>query len=261
MFVSIINDCSDQNAMTRQATRALTFFDSPVSTLGVANDMEAAGNLIDVLDAADEKKGVILVNVAPRHGMGKKWPNGTPFGYFSLGETLVISTVDGFCLSLVKKLGLANSIHLLDVPTVMDHIISLGRYPKDLRSLVVDSQFRSYEFIPRVANWLQEGIEIPHEEYDFSNVADIPQAVWWVDNFGNCKTTLFADEAGYAPGKTLKTTIGDIACYEKLKDVPTEGTGIIVGSSGIGNRRFLEVVIRGKSASATYSLHSGSPLF
>ena len=75
MFVTIINDCRDPNALGRQATRAASLFDCSVTPIGVENDLEAAGMLVDVLDAAEDRKGVILVNVAPRQSSGKKHDN------------------------------------------------------------------------------------------------------------------------------------------------------------------------------------------
>ena len=73
MFVTIINDCKCENAKIRQVTRVASLFDCSVYFSGVANDIEAAGNLVDVLDACEGREGIILVNVAPRHGGGKKW--------------------------------------------------------------------------------------------------------------------------------------------------------------------------------------------
>src|SRR5688572_12965729 len=98
MFVTIINDCKDENAFGRQATKAAALFGCSIVTVGVDSDIEAAGNLIDCLDAGEGKEGVILVNVAPRHGDAKKWPNGTPFGYFLYKETLVVTSIDGLTL-------------------------------------------------------------------------------------------------------------------------------------------------------------------
>ena len=97
MFVTLITDCKDDNALGRSTTRLSTLFDCNITTIGVNGwdaDLEAAGNLIDMLDASEGKKGVILVNVAPRHKSGKKWPNGTPFGYFHYKDTLVVISVD-----------------------------------------------------------------------------------------------------------------------------------------------------------------------
>src|SRR6185312_15206020 len=102
MFVTIINDCTDGNTRGRQETRVMRLLNVPVSYVEIGNysELEAAGNLIDILDATDGDKGVVLVNSAPRHGRGKKWPNGTPFGYFYYKNTLVITTVAEQTLSL-----------------------------------------------------------------------------------------------------------------------------------------------------------------
>ena len=268
MFVSIINDCSDGNAMNRQASRYASYLNASVFPLGVHDfgdngngELEAAGNLIDALDAAGGNKGLVAVNVAVRHGKGKKWPNGTPFGYFHYKDTLVISTIDGYCLSLVKKLKLTKKINVLDVPTVIDKMIEQDNYSKEYRKLVVDSQFRSYEFVPRVAKWLMNGIELPHEKYAIEKVANAPDAIWWVDNFGNTVTTLMPEDIKFKPGKKIKTKYGTLTCYDRLKDVPNNEAALIIGSWGIDNRRFVSLVVQGKSAAKQFGLVSGSPIF
>jgi len=264
MFVSIINDCNDQNAMNRQASRAASYFNVAVSTLGVSDfgtegsgELEAAGNLIDTLDACEGREGVILVNVANRHGKGKKWPNGTPFCYFYYKKTLIISTIDGYCLSLVKKMKLVDTVCVLDVPTVIDAMISQNLFDETLRRIVVDSQFRSYEFIPRVAYWLHTNVELPFVGQPIEQIETVPDCIWWVDNFGNCVTTLFPEDIGHEAGKKIQTMFGEVTCYDRLKDVPNGETGLIVGSSGIGTRRFLGFVIQGKNAAKTYSIKTG----
>jgi hypothetical protein len=133
MFVTIINDCNDANVFGRQLTRAAVLFNTPVIPVGVHNELEAAGNLIDILDAAGGEKGVILVNVAPRHGSAKKWPNGTPFAYFYVGKTLVVASIDGVTLSLIKKLNIVDSVNLMDIPTVLDHLLAEKTIHKTLR--------------------------------------------------------------------------------------------------------------------------------
>ena len=75
-FVTIINDCDSPNDFGRQETRIFRLFGSiPVVTVSIkfGGTVEAAGNLIDMLDASDGQKGIILMNAAPRHGEGKKW--------------------------------------------------------------------------------------------------------------------------------------------------------------------------------------------
>lgn len=261
MFVSIINDCRDPNAMNRQAVRAAHLLRAPVTTVGVSNDIEAAGNIIDTLDAVEGEEGVILANVAPRHGKAKKWPNGTPFGFIKHNKTYVFATVDGLTLSLIKKFELASRVQVFDIPSVIDYMISKGQLPQEKRSLIVDSQFRSFEFLPRVAAWVLEGHQIPTTPTKLVELFSSPKAVWWVDNFGNCKTTLLANEVDYEVGKKLQTSVGEITCYYRLKDVPDNEPGIIVGSSGLDSRRFLELVVQGKSAAQRFNLQSGSVLF
>ena len=260
MFVSIINDCRDENTMNRQIVRATHLFDVPVSAVGVVNDIEAAGNLIDTLDAAEGKEGVILANVAPRHGKAKQWPNGTPFGHIVYKHTHIFATVDGLMLSLLKKLGLAEAIEVYDIPTVIDMMIGKGELEASKRTLIVDSQFRSYEFLPRVAKWFMSGVDLPFTLQPLSELLSVPNAIWWVDNFGNCKTTLLPEDGGYEVGKTVKTSVGEVPCYYRLKDVPDNEAGLIVGSSGIDNRRFLELVVQGKSAAERFKVQSGTVL-
>lgn len=264
MFITIINDCRDENTMGRQATRAMRLFGNGVSitTVGIGqSELEGAGNLIDMLDASDGEEGIIMVNVAPRHGRGKKWPNGTPFGYFYYKRTLIISTIAEQCLSLVKKFTLANEIFLTDIATVIDKMIERGKLDKAFRDRIVHSQFRSYDYMPRLAKWIIEGEDIPHEIYTMENVPDAPKAVWWVDNFGNCKTTLLPKECGHQAGKLLHTKVGEIMCYAHLKDVPNGEAGLIIGSSGLDDKRFIELVVQGKSAADRFRLTPGDELF
>lgn len=264
MFVTVINDCDSLNDFGRQATRIFSLFGSiPVITVGIrfGGTYEAAGNLVDMVDSSAGQRGAIFANAAPRHGQGKKWPNGTPFGYFYYKDTLIVSTVDGYCLSLAKKLGLLNTLYITDVPTVIDAMIKKGLLESELRDLIVKSQFRSFEYVPRLAKWLTDGINVPHKEYPVNNIMDIPQAVWLIDGFGNCKTTMLPEEIGHKTGKTIKTKVGKLICYDRLKDVPDNQQGLVIGSSGFRLKRFLEVVAQGKSAAEEFKLRVGSKLF
>lgn len=262
MFVTIITDCNDDGTMARQTTRATSFFNAPVSFVGIKSfkDLEGSGNVIDIMDAALGAEGVIMLNIAPRHGKAKKWPNGTPFGFFRYKKTLIVSTVDGYCFSLAKKLGLIDKAYVTDLPTVIDHMIQVGKFPQEYRDEIVNTQFRSFEYMPRLAKWLWDGEELPYEEFPMDSIPDAPKAVWWVDNFGNCKTTILPEEIGFEAGKKLKTNYGEFTCYNRLKDVPNDETALIIGSSGFEHQRFIEFVIQGKSAAAKYDLSSGSVL-
>jgi hypothetical protein len=86
MNITIINDCRDANAVGRQSTRASVLIGGPVSFVGVQNDIEAAGNLIDILDAYGGAPGAILVNVAPRNGKAKKVEERNTFWLFLVSK-------------------------------------------------------------------------------------------------------------------------------------------------------------------------------
>lgn len=262
MFVTIINDCRDVNAMGRQATRAAKHFGNvSIHTVGIDwHELEGAGNLIDMIDAADHDTGIIMANVAPRHGRGKKWPNGTPFGFFWYKKILVVSTIAEQMLSLAKKFDLAKELQLTDIATVVDAMIERGKLPKDMRDIIVTSQFRSYDYMPRLAKWVWEGENVPSETYSFANVEDVKPTIWWVDNFGNCKTTVLPSEIGFEAGKTIKTKFGEIKCYDHLKDVSNDEPALIVGSSGLREKRFLEIVVQGKSAAKHFGLKVGDEI-
>lgn len=289
MFITLITDCKDDNALGRSTTRLSTLFECNITTIGVNGwdaDLEAAGNLIDVLDASEGKKGVVLVNVAPRHKAAKKWPNGTPFGCFNYKETLVVISVDGLSLSLVKKLGIVDSVNVMDIPNVMDFLLEQNVIDEELAEQIKHTQFRSFEFLPRVASWLTDGLKIPSEKYLIKEVSDAPNAIWWIDNFGNIKTTLIPEDVDFKVGQTANvkpfsrgghSTLRDetsgsdsksgnpsnnlqLKCYNRLKDVPDHQEALIIGSSGLGEKRFLEIVVQGKSAADHFNVKSGQEI-
>ena len=258
MFVTIINDCRDGNTMGRQATRLATLFpNAQISAVGINDyvEIEAAGNLIDMLDAASGEEGIILLNAAPRHK--KKWPNGTPFGYFRHKKTLVVTTIDGYALSLVKKLGLTKDIFVTDVKTVVDAMFAAGHIDQQLHDQIATTQFRSFDYMPRLAKWVMDGIDVPNQIYSLSEVVDAPQAIWLIDNFGNAKTTILPEEIGFKPGKKIKTKFGDIECFTQMRDVAVGTTALIIGSSGIKDKRFVELIVLGGRAADKYNLSSG----
>lgn len=262
MTVTIINDCRDDNAAARQTTRASALFDCQVSFVGVKSDIEASGNIIDTLDALNVGEGVILVNVAPRNGAAKKWENGTPFGYFKYRNALIVSSVDGYTLSLVKKFGLTDSIGVFDIPTVLDIAVSEGRLESGVRDHVVRGQFRSFDFVPRVAHYMMTGMQVPTTPLSISEIPDAPQGVvWWVDSFGNCKTTMWASELTGSVGENIVTVVGDIKRHARLKDVGDAESAIIEGSSGLNDQRFVELVVQGGSAADRFKLSSGQSIF
>lgn len=252
MFATIINDCHCDNARGRQETRITSLLNCPANFIKVDSDLEAAGNLVDALDSGLGEKGVILVNVAPRNGEAKKWSNGTPFGFFYFQDTLVISTIDGRTLSLVKKLGITDKIQTVNVEEVLGEKIPEKKY-------LTQTQFRSLEFTPRLAYWLLSGEKIKTKEIDIEEVPDLGATVWWVDNFGNIKTSVLAgtDEAERISSRLASQ---GFEVTSKLKDTPEGRPSLVVGSSGLGERKFLEIVINGRNASGELDIKTDADL-
>lgn len=258
MNITIINDCRDTNAIGRQIARTASLFDSPVSFVGITSDIQAAGNIIDILDAIEENPGIILVNVAPRNGKAKKWPNGTPFGYFWYKKVLVLASIDGLTLSLVKKFKLIKIVTILDIPKTLDQLIAGGTLRKNLKGSITKTQFRSFDFLPHVATYLSSGKKLKGKKLYIEDVPDVPPAIWWIDNFGNCKTTLLQEDV---KGKNrFSSKFRGLPYFERLKDVPDKTPALISGSSGLGEKRFLEVVVQGGSAEKEFNISTGDAI-
>lgn len=253
MNITIINDCKDENAEGRQLARVNSIFKCSANFIGVSSELEASGNIIDILDANGENQGVILVNVAPRNGKAKKYQNGTPFGYFWYKKTLVVSSIDGFTLSLVKKLCLTKIINVLDISKTLDILIENKLLSPHLKNHIINSQFRSYDFLPRVAFYIFKNKEIKSNKIRVEIIPDAPIAIWYVDNFGNCKTTILLNEINKKEGKFIEKKFDKLKYYPRLKDVPDKTAAVITGSSGLGEKRFLEIVIQGDNASRYFN--------
>ncbi len=259
MYITIITDCTSQNDRGRQETRFVTLFQMPISfvgiesTLGNNSTIEAAGNLIDVLDASDDQRGIVIVNVAPR-GNKNEGKNGNFFCYFRYKNSLVISSTKGYTLSLVKKLKLVDSVNILDTEKVLDFAVSQKLISQDLKNHIVNSQFRSFDFVPRVAKWLTDGVKLPFNNTKIEQFDDIPACIWLIDSFGNAKSTLLKEAIQTGPDKKVKTNLGNFHYYQRLKDIPKGETAIYIGSSGIENQRFVEIATQGIPGSATKKL-------
>lgn len=255
---TIITDCADDNARARQQARFSELFCATPTFLGLgasAPDIEAGGNLIDQLDAVlqsptsvRKEKRVILLNVAPRgERVRKKWDNGTPFCYVWVENVLIVSTFAGRSLAFLKKFDLAKSVRVLDIPTVVDQMVACGELNKEVAQRITNTQFRSFEFLPLAAYWVLQGRELPFTTYDIESSSEINGVVWTVDSFGNAKTTITKDEIAFQAGKEVYLKDGAaITCYERLADVPRHRSALVCGSSGLGNTRFLEVVVQWK---------------
>lgn len=266
MIVTQITDCKDANALGRTESRLSSLLQCPVNSVGISDDLqgtgniEAAGNLIEVLDAVEGREAIVIVNVAPRQGEAKKWENGTPFSWFTYKNTKVISSIQGVTLSLVKKLQLVESVKLIDIPNVLPFALEEGLVTQEIADRILHTQFRSFDYLPRVAYWLSQNIELPSEVYSLSNVQDMEDQVWCVDNFGNVKTTIVAEEILKNEETQLQTKYGILPIYNRLKDVPNNEVAAVVGSSGIESRRFIELVVQGESFAKRYNIKVGNKI-
>ncbi|MBP9759510.1 SAM-dependent chlorinase/fluorinase [Candidatus Dojkabacteria bacterium] len=260
--ITIINDCASPNDKGRQMIRYLSIFGITPEFIGLHNysEIEAAGEIIDALDAVTGYPGIIAINSAPRHGGAKKWPNGSPFGFLEVDGNLIVTTIDGYTLSLLKKLKLATKVNVTDIKTVLNSSEIISELDEETRNRIVNTQFRSFEYLPRLAHWLSEEKLVPSEEYSFDNISDLGKQVWYIDSFGNCKTTILPEEIEFENGKEIATNHGNIKCYERLKDVPNGETALIVGSSGYKDNRFIELIIQGKSAANELNINIGDIL-
>lgn len=253
---TIITDCSDGSARTRQELRFDSLFGVKPTFLGVGSysPIEAAGNLVDQLDVLTKfplcdknRTNIVLVNVAPRkESVKKKWDNGTPFCYFRTGNTLVTSTYEDYCLALARDLGVVDTVSLLDIPTVVNAAAKIGDLTPQQADKISHTQFRSLEFLPLAAYWVWKGRSLPSQEQSLDDIPSPKGQVWQVDNFGNAKTTLLPEDIEFRQGKQVTLANGRTAtCYARLTDAPKGTTALTVGSSGYGNSRLLEIVIGG----------------
>lgn len=260
--VTYISDCRDDNTRGRLKARVSTLFhDSNVVFIGVRDDVEAAINMVDAIDAYAGLPGVILGNVARREGKAKKWPNGTPFGHFKIGELDIFTTIDGYILSLMQKvLHHDISVDIYDIPTVVPHM----NLSKEDQERIINTQFRSFDYLPRLAAHIMAGVELPKTD-TFDSVPLMPNMVCWVDSFGNLKTNLTPEEVDFKVGESRVIRVSQnkqlyLPCYDRLKDIPDGVTALTVGSSGYGQNRFIEIMEQGKSAAYSLGIGSGTAL-
>lgn len=254
--IAYISDCRDENTKGRLCTRVASYFTGNVTFVGVRNEYEAGLNLVDVIDAYDGGKGIIFANVAPRHGKAKRWENGTPFGHLRFGDLDIFTTIDGFVLSLLQKLsGKKLEIAVYDIPPTVEKM----NLDEELRDKIRKTQFRSFEYLPRLAREIMAGVKLPSER--FAEVPNMPNATCWADCFGNVKTSLLPEEIGFEIGKKITLQINgqpvELLCFERLKDIPDGLVGLTVGSSGLGEKRLLEIMAQGSSATQKLGIESG----
>jgi hypothetical protein len=265
----IINDCYDSNARARQTVRFESLFGVTPAFIdleGQEPDLQAAGQLIDVLDTAitpgnfPQGRLITLLNVAPRgDDIRGRWANGPPFCYFETDDkNIIFSTYEGRSLSLVRDLGIVSNVELLDIPTITDGWTSEGLIDEEEATRINDTQFRSNDFLPLAAWAKSNGYQLSSETRPLKNHPSVSGNVWMVDNFGNAKTTLLPGDVNFEDGKVLRTGGHELICHSRLADVPTGEPALTIGSSGYGRNRFLEVVIQKGNAAAELGLKVGS---
>lgn len=262
-IITYVSDCQDENTRGRLKTRVSTYFHGGnvvfvgVSSNAAVSEYEAAINVVDVLDAFDQHPGIILANVARREGKAKRWPNGTPFGWVKVGNVNIFSTIDGYTLSLIQKLLKKKlTVKVYDIPSVVPHM-GLDAASQER---IIHTQFRSFDYLPRLAAALMDGADLPHEE--FSEVPEMPLATCWVDSFGNVKTNILPEEVKFEIGRKVIVRVSEnkqfrMPCYNRLKDIPDNVVALTIGSSGMGDARFLEIMRQGMSAAKTLGIRSG----
>lgn len=262
MNIILINDSKDDNARVRQEIRYANLlpnshisFIGVDSSLGVISTIEAAGNLIDSLDTLGENEGVICVNVAPRGQIKEDGENGSNFCYFWYKRILIVSTIKSYNLSLIKKLKITKNIHILEMDKVLDFAHKQKLITENQKNYISKTQFRSFDFQPRVAKWVWDNEKIPAVSTSINKIANCPQAVWLIDSFGNTKTTLTKTDLGKEDPKEIKTNLGKFKFYNRLKDVPDGETAVYIGSSGVGDKRFLEIATQNRTGSSAKTLN------
>jgi hypothetical protein len=272
-----VNDCQDDDARTRLTARSSEILGQPAGFVGVHNDLEGAGGIITALDSLNgashptsrRHRNVILANWAPRNGDGAQYENGSPFCYFWYQGTLVVTTLQGRMLSLVKKFGLVDEVHVLDTRETLNALWQDGMISSAEEARIGDTQFRSLEFSPRIAAYLLRHKRMKGaQKLSLEEVPDAGGVVWHVDRFAeyaNCKTTLTlkdvtintADTSQGPYGSIATKRFGTVPFFPSLALAPEGVPSIVVGSSGLGEDRFLEVVINGGSAGKHFDVSVG----
>lgn len=262
---SVITDCFCANAALRQslAWSTLAKTDQPTIT-PIHGDVDGSGMLVDALVETRGEKWVVFCQSAPRDRSKGDGSNGAKFGYFWKDQTLVLASLDGFMLSLSSRVGLMTSemaIYSLDIPEVLGFAVAERLLSGEASASICRSQFRSLKFAPRAVRWILDGVKIPSSPFPFSQIPEFGIRVWFVDNFGNCKTSLRVSDVEFREGKILHTSLGDFPCFRDLRSVPAGQHAAIVGSSGLEGDEFIELVVQGVgsgSAAKRFGLSVGA---
>lgn len=272
---TIITDCYDSNARQRQENRYRTLFGERPTFVPLESEhtaLEASGQLIDTIDAVTVPKAfkrgsaLVLVNAAPRgtETRDEGYENGTPFCYFRQDGNLVFSTYNPELLALAR----VATVNLLDIPTITNNFVRDGLLTTTEASKINDTQFRSLHFVPLAARVVAGREELPSVKKSIKREAeDVGGRAWFVDNFGNIKTTSLPEDIDYEEGKQVELVANDgevktAICVPELADVNTGQLALTIGSSGVGERQWLEVAVgRGNAAQRLGGVAVGDKIF
>ncbi|MBI5230184.1 MAG: hypothetical protein HY981_02730 [Candidatus Magasanikbacteria bacterium] len=248
--IAIVSDCGGQ-AMSRMMTRYHALHPDAVCVpYESASLLEAAGNIVDAIDALDGRAGAVVCNSAPRRDA--RSTNGSAIVYVQLGQATIISTIRS--LGLLKKL----------IPNLHAQAVDVDAFIQALGVERDTFNFRGLEVIPRILCSLRDGCNMESVSTLHDKFPTVEPCVWLIDTIEgrptNLKLSILQYEAPwFVPGQTISIQFGAMpkrmfTCFERLTHIPDEEAGIYEGSSGLGTRRFLEVAVMGDSAAARFTV-------
>ncbi len=227
-----------------------------------AGDTGTIHQIIDNADAVRYGKNyqyVVFCNAAPRGKNGDA--NGAPFCYATIGNTLIIGHLETF-FPLVNT-GIIREIKKVDVLDVCTRFLS------DEAERIAKSQFRGFDFLPLLAKWILDGKMVPSKSIILEKRKEY--RIWYNDVFANSKTTiLYEDMPKFQNGDLVKLRSGgksfELPCYHSLAEAPNldavgeKTLALVKGSSGIFDKRFMEVIEKGGRAAERVAFQKGSQL-
>ena len=255
--IALVTDCGTQ-AKGRMALRLSTLFTSAYinTDFESGSPLEASGNLADALDALlpfdnDLPDGncAVLCNSAPRQRAREQ--NGSRIAYGKVGRAHLIATV---C-----TLGLLRKVYPDLTVCSIDSDAFVHAYCDSRRQRF---NFRGLEVIPLLLYAISSGGNddlLGSASTPLDSFMDFEPGVWHIDQIEgqrtNLKLTYLRDEfEGLKPSKKVRIDIYgqdgsiELPFYERLTDIPSDQIGIYESSSGLGDRRFLEIAVMGGSA-------------
>lgn len=275
VVVHYFTDCAqlDPNATSRLqqeiTQRFLTEGYLPIVYVnGVKDDHEAGHCVVDILGRPSPFQTVILANAAPRRDNDRDkagWHNGTPFGHVWIEGRLVVSTIGGFALSLLKKVRCGD---LIIQRTDIAEVAPLLTSDHEEQTWLASTQFRSLDYVPRLAAaLLAKKVQIPSHNY--TEIPDLGDRVVYVDRpFRNVKLGLclqdlidrgFDLEKPFSIQAHARTFVTHF--YPGgLTTIPEAQIGLVVGSSGWGHPRqskLLELQIKKGTAATALQVEAG----